>query len=299
LKRVVLLNKPLVVLMAKGGLGNQLHCTMAAFTLAQNIGGPLYIMSPRLKKSALRIREVGLEAFNFGERTENHFKLYKPTGLSLIVWLKWKILFKFFAKRQGSFEIKTTEELEDFLKKPVLSVSTIFLSGHFENASFPLVAAGLGMPTKPELANPGNDYLKLQEILLSKHRSHIFGIHVRLGDFRTWSEGKYLLNREYFESKVGMFKSEFPDSEFWIFSDEPEKALEMMPNGLNTKAISRDYSLTNAEELKLISLTDGVIASHGTFSWWGCYWNKNQKRISYPEPGVCLPGWTDINNHQH
>lgn len=272
---------------------------MAAFTLAQNVGGTLYVLSPRIKKDELRIREVGLEAFKFGERTENYFKLYKPTGLSLIIWLKWKALFKFFAQRRGSFEIRTTEELETFLKNPDRSASLIFLNGHFENASFPLAAAELGMPREPELVNPGNDYLELKKILLSQARSPIFGIHVRLGDFRTWSDGRYLLNGEYFGTKVGMVKTESPESEFWIFSDEPEKALELMPQDLNAKVISRDYLLTNAEELNLIALTDGVIASHGTFSWWGCYWNKNQKRISYPDPGVCLPGWTDINNHQH
>jgi hypothetical protein len=299
LKKVDLASKPLVVLIAKGGLGNQLHCTMAGFTLAQSVGGTLSVLSPRIKKNELRTREVGLEAFNFGERTENYFKLYKPRGLSLISWLKWKLLFKFFARRRNSFVIRTTEEIEVFLKNPAKRVSSIFLSGHFENATFPLVATKLGMPEEVELANPGKDYLKLKAILLSRTNSEIFGIHVRLGDFRTWSDGKYLLDREYFESKVDIFKTESPEAEFWIFSDEPEKALEMMPNDLNAKVISRDYQLTNAEELKLISLTDGVIASHGTFSWWGCYWNKNQKRVFYPEPGICLPGWTDISNHQH
>jgi hypothetical protein len=286
-------------LIAKGGLGNQLHCTMAGFTLAQSVGGALFILSPRIKKNELRTREVGLEAFNFGERTENYFKLYKPRGLSSISWLKWKFKFKLFAHGRNSLVIRTTEEIEAFLKNPDKRVSFIFLSGHFENAKFPLLATKLGMPEDVELANPGKDYLKLKTILLSKTNSEIFGIHVRLGDFRTWSDGKYLLDRRYFESKVDMCKAEFPEVEFWIFSDEPEKATEMMPNDLNAKVISRAYHLTNAEELKLISLTDGVIASHGTFSWWGCYWNKNQERVFYPEPGVCLPGWTDINNHQH
>ena len=272
---------------------------MAGFTLAQNVGGTLSILSPRIKKNELRIREVGLEAFKFRKNSENYFELYMPRGSSLIVWLKWKLFLKLFGGKRGSLSIRTTEELEAFLKNPTQGASPIFLSGHFENASFPLAAAELGMPRELELVNPGKDYLELQEILLSKPRPQIFGIHVRLGDFRTWSDGKYLLNAEYFESRVGLFKTETPEAEFWIFSDEPEKAVEMMPQEINAKVISRKYLLTNAEELKLIALTDGVIASHGTFSWWGCYWNKNQTRIFYPEPGTCLPGWVDINNHQH
>jgi hypothetical protein len=176
---------------------------------------------------------------------------------------------------------------------------SIHLGGHYENSEIPQKARLLGFPQRLPLKSPGSNYQWLASAIGNQVRTPIIGLHVRLGDFRHWQNGNFLLDSTYYRERLRLALAEQPHAEVWIFSDEPKVAASFVSEMAATKVISEDFELTNAEELSLLAMLDVIIASHGTFSWWSCFWKESQENIYYPDPRLCLSEWIDINLARH
>jgi hypothetical protein len=166
------------------------------------------------------------------------------------------------------------------------------MQGHYENAYFPVGARELGFPSKLDLMTTSKDFKSLESILNLPNRRSIIGVHIRLGDFRTWNNGAFMLSKKYYLDNLRTISDRFPENQVWVFSDEPAKASEMLGDGYELLEISKNFNLTNAEELVLLSRVDAILASRSTFSWWACYWKEIQSNIWYPDRNLCLDGWT-------
>jgi len=101
-----------------------------------------------------------------------------------------------------------------------------------------------------------------------------------------------MLNSQYYVENLRSIMDRFPDSQVWVFSDEPDQAAEMLGSEFELLEVSKSFNLNNAEELILLSRVDAILASRSTFSWWACYWKEAQINIWYPDLNLCLDGWT-------
>ena len=166
------------------------------------------------------------------------------------------------------------------------------MQDHYENALFPLLACELGLPPRFNLIEKSQNFRSLEQSLSLQNRKTIIGVHVRLGDFRTWKNGAFMLDSHYYLENLRLISKRFPYSQVWVFSDEPEEAAEMLGSEFELFEVSKNLNLTNAEELVLLSRVDAILASRSTFSWWACYWKETQSNIWYPDLNLCLDGWT-------
>jgi len=130
------------------------------------------------------------------------------------------------------------------------------------------------------------------------------GIHVRAGDvmrFDKWEFGYTIPQRPYFEQAMSHFVSRLQQQghggrvQFIVTTD----SLVWVKRTINFKSIAQQLNRTSSSkknevvvdvvyseghnsgfDLALLSLTDGVIMSTGTYGWWGA-WLANKTTIYY------------------
>ncbi|XP_033730736.1 galactoside 2-alpha-L-fucosyltransferase 2-like, partial [Pecten maximus] len=129
------------------------------------------------------------------------------------------------------------------------------------------------------------------------------GIHVRRGDYVT--EKRPMADREYFEYAKRYFLKIFSNVLFIVTTSPNERdqmwCINNIQNGsgLTVLASSNDSFV----DLALLSLTDHVIISTGTFGWWAGFLNKGHvfyfdwipmNHSRYNRKDYILPHWIGI-----
>lgn len=140
------------------------------------------------------------------------------------------------------------------------------------------------------------------QLLLDRARSS-FGIHVRLGD--NLIQDRNLENSlvSFYSRALGAIDGLSSESDFLVFSDNPALALRILElSGWPNRLVAAPPNLSPGNTLKLMAMTDGLLASASTFAWWGAFLNKNQDRIFFRatdksfaanfNPGIYLQDWT-------
>ena len=278
-----------------GGLGNQLHTLAAGYVLSKLNNRNLVLLLPQTSApDSLRKNEKDVTAFDIHDLPDVAVSTLSRKG-GAKQRLKRVILRGVSATSKRLFsrvhlrtiDINTeSHDLEITIKDP------LFMEDHYENAYFPARARELSFPAKLNLVTKSREFLDLEQSIMNPSRRTIIGVHIRLGDFRTWNGGSYLLETSYYLENLRSISRQFPNSQVWVFSDEPEEAATMLGSEFELMEISKDYDLSNAEELVLLSRTDAILASRSTFSWWACFWKEGQSNIWYPDTALCLAGWT-------
>lgn len=291
--------KKSVYVLGSGGLGNQIHSLIAAYCVAKRCQLKIIYLLPRKPHNSLRIREEMLDTFRLEDVIDCPLEIISPVGFSLLRWVGIKLKLRLMIKLNFILNLPTTSDLLPLVSSNRALNKSINLSGHYENSEFPEMALFLGFPSALTLRNPGSTYQTIKLALENPRRNSVIGLHVRLGDFRHWQNGDFLLDASYYKERLMLAINKLKGAEVWIFSDEPKVAASFLQEITPVKVISEEYELTNAEELCLLADSDLIIASHGTFSWWGCFWKQEQDDIYYPDPALCLSNWVDINLVKH
>jgi hypothetical protein len=283
-----------------GGLGNQLHSLAAGFSLAAKHNLNLVILSTKPRSKNRRSRELDIFNLQFDSLKNVQIRFIAATGFSKINWSVRKILLRTAAQFGIVSTIRTSEEIKENLVGTKLPRKRSVLDGHFENSEFPVLAKSLGFKVPLELNMKSREFLEFEKYLSSGDRPFVIAVHIRLGDFRTWHNGEFLLEAEYYIKRISLMRVQQPDSQIWLFSDEPIESQKMLGGfSGDIRNISANHNLNNAEEMRLLSLSDALICSRSTFSWWAAFWSQNQNSIFYPDGGSCLTGWRDLDLQVH
>ena len=278
-----------------GGLGNQLHTLAAAYCVAKIKSQKIVLLLPRgTKATSLRRNEKDITSFDIHE-----LPLGIVTSLGPNDGVRKKLIrhilrgYSSVSKKLFPRTHLRLEELEtDAYSSKIRLQEPRFMQDHYENAFFPVVAREFGFPLRFNLIEMSQNFRNLEQSLRLPNRKTVIGVHIRLGDFRTWNNGTFMLDSQYYLENLRSIMVRFPNSQVWVFSDEPEEAAEMLGSEFELLEVSRSFDLTNAEELALLSRVDAILASRSTFSWWACYWKDIQSNIWYPDLNLCLDGWT-------
>lgn len=93
-------------------------------------------------------------------------------------------------------------------------------------------------------------------------------VHIRLGDY----DGEYhtRLGKDYYLPAMKHFSGQF-----WIFSDEPKKAKELL--GTEHTYVEGNHYIT---DLYMMTKFKNHIIGNSTFSWWGSYLADSEKTIA-------------------
>ena len=105
-------------------------------------------------------------------------------------------------------------------------------------------------------------------------------VHVRLGDYV--SIGTFgIPSKKYYENAINYILENSQLKTIWLFSNEPEEALCLLPkNSRKQIRIIPDSGLTPAETLELMRHCHAYVIANSTFSWWGAYLSYNQKSLT-------------------
>jgi hypothetical protein len=155
------------------------------------------------------------------------------------------------------------------------------------------------------LSNPSEFFLKNQARLDAEKPT---GIHLRLGDYKNFENVYGKLTSKYFEN--GLVESSHDDTnhELWVFSDEPEKAKEVLGWRFRHAYYVPNYpSARPLESMILLSKMRRKVLSNSTFSWWAAFLGYPEQECTvFPRPmfgkdgpieqeGFLLDGWHQID----
>lgn len=106
-------------------------------------------------------------------------------------------------------------------------------------------------------------------------------IHVRRGDFFN-SDNINLFGdvctKKYFEKAIGLIESKVPNAIFFVFSNDLNWVKENLIIS-NVVYVSCNSGKNSWKDMYLMSLCKHNIIANSTFSWWGAWLNKNEKKI--------------------
>lgn len=133
---------------------------------------------------------------------------------------------------------------------------------------------------------------------------HPLILHIRMGDYRN-EKSIGMIDKNYVELALSYAINQGEFKKIWLFSDEPEEAMSLVPSYLHPKVevipeVEGSPTLTQ----EVMRLGCGYVLSNSTFGWWAAYLSRNEpKTVIIPDPwfkkieeplGLIPTSWTRI-----
>jgi hypothetical protein len=265
-----------------GGLGNQLFQYAAALYESE-------------KKNVVLVSSLGAPRNSFFGKPEIFsFKLEAIGFSTKASWLVKKGAG--FSLRQGLYRTKI-EEIK-LVRTVMFRLGEALLSFHLRKRISLIICAGVGYS---ELPNPDRDQLligyfqsyrwasdpavleKLQRIELTGNSAKYMEyqdmakaekplvVHIRLGDYK--NETNFgILPESYYKKAIQQQLLSKKYSSIWLFSDELDDALQLIPKNLGIKIrLIEELDDSAAATLQVMRLGHGYVIANSTYSWWGAF----------------------------
>jgi hypothetical protein len=274
----------MIIVNLKGGLGNQMFQYALGRTLALQNNDTLKLEIEGLDRANQTgdiYRAFGLGHFNIEKNiaTASEVQTLKYPYGTLSKGLRW-FNFKVLRKTHIVFEPAVLRWTGD-----------IFLDGYWQspryfadNRDTLLSEFTLVSPLPPA----GATFASQMQSTVS------VSIHVRRGDYiknpRVLAEFG-VCSLEYYATAIARIKSIHPNPTFFVFSDDMAWVKENLPVGDSAVFVS-DATITDYQELILMSKCEHNIIANSSFSWWGAWLNQNPNKIVVtPTPWFESAAW--------
>ena len=108
-----------------------------------------------------------------------------------------------------------------------------------------------------------------------------------------------ICTREYYRKAFNYIIERVENPVFYVFSDEPEKAAEMLKE-YNCCLITENRNENSYKDMYLMSRCRYHIIANSTFSWWGAWLDKRSNQIVVTpsrwnnicrKNEICCNGW--------
>jgi Glycosyl transferase family 11 len=108
-------------------------------------------------------------------------------------------------------------------------------------------------------------------------------IHLRRGDYLTVFGTSAVLPMEYYKAAIELVSHRFPDSTFFVFSDDAAHARESFLGDPRFVVVDHNDAHTAHEDMVLMASCRQHIIANSTFSWWGAWLNpRSDKQVIAP-----------------
>lgn len=257
-----------------GGLGNQLFCYAAARRLA-------------LKNNAELVIDH-VSGFEFDHKYRRHYQLDKfhiPCRLAtpserFKPFPRLRRYIKKRVHRSKPFEKRPyiLQEGVDFDKRllDIRFKGTKYLEGYWQSEQY---FTDIEEVIRNELrfqepVDPENH--RMREAITSKLS---VAIHLRFFKPPGDTEGNNAPG-QYYQRAVDFMRKKYPDAHYFIFSDRPDAAAEMIPLSSDQyTVVNHNRGDDNAPyDMWLMSHCDHFIIANSTFSWWGAWLSENSDK---------------------
>jgi len=158
-----------------------------------------------------------------------------------------------------------------FNKIEILPNMDYYLDGYWQSEKYFLE---IREELRNEFSPPTNVLDKLLKTISTNSNS--VSIHIRRTDYVTSNGYHPVQTVEYYENALNIIGDY---DNLFVFSDD----IQWCKNNLNFKKMIFVESLSEIEDLWLMSLCKNNIIANSTFSWWGAWLNKNpNKKVVAP-----------------
>jgi hypothetical protein len=122
----------------------------------------------------------------------------------------------------------------------------------------------------------------------------LIGIHIRLGDYREFQNGKYFYPLSFYRSLIQSLTDQYPfPLAFIIVSDQPLTSQDFLGHNVY---ISHSSEIV---DMSILSLCDGVIGPPSTFSFYACNFIGNENLLHLEKKLIEIPkSFIDALNSQ-
>jgi hypothetical protein len=120
---------------------------------------------------------------------------------------------------------------------------------------------------------------RFHQLVAAADKTKPIAVHVRLGDFRTWHGGSFVLPPEYYAAALEYLRKKGLRGPVWVFTDEENLEPAYMSVLEGPLFIQ---NLSDFEQLCLMARCNAIIASKSSFSWWACNWSVFPENVVFP-----------------
>jgi hypothetical protein len=264
-----------VYIRARGGLGNQLSFLIEGLSTATKTKRKLWIDLRYSGSSNNSLsKRASIKEFQINSKIETKYIDNTGTKIEKIIC---QVLY-------------LSSYCYFYLKKTTNS-TTMFINTklHFEGKTTTNLLSNKGLIQDFYHKNPSRKYRELSDIL---HNKRIISLHYRYGDYKDWHNGRYIISpSKYLDLITDLLKVDKKIArEIWVFTDDVEKFNSNFPPNFKCKVILSE-TLSDSEQLMLLSKSYYIIGSHSTFSFWACVLHKSPNTVYVPADSLTMPGW--------
>ena len=258
----------MIVVKLIGGLGNQLFQYAAGLQLANNHNVPLKLDANAFKE--YKLRKIDLQNFQLDYDLATDKEINSLKNESIWNGLKNRLL-------PYSYKSHYKEPYFHFNPSYYLLGSNVYLQGYFQSEKY-FTAIKEQIHSKFKLKD--DITVHLQSLANELNNKNSVSIHIRAGDYSLNKTADYhgILSKEYYTKAIQIIKDKIPNAEFYLFSDEIEKA-KMVLTDQPIQIISRDVATNHLEDFYLMSQCKHNIIANSSFSWWATWLNPNPDKI--------------------
>lgn len=275
----------MVIVKIGDGLGNQMYNYACGYAAAKKNGDTLRLDISECDNSD--IRDYQLEdvfkidchdTISFSNRTIFH-KIFKRL---------WRDLLHHVVYENKNYIFLYDERV--YRKK---RFRDIYLYGYWQNFQFFEFCKD---DIKRQFKCKYKQSSKVKKLIKRFSSENTCAIHIRGGDIIG-------PEAEYFKRAIDLMKSNNPDVEFIVFTNDMDKASECMltwDESIKAEFIGKLGSFSDTDEFFMMSACKNQIISNSTFSWWAAYLNENDRKtiiapvISNASSNIYPEGWTVI-----
>ena len=267
---------------ATGGLGNQLFQVAAALGSGCD---ELVVLPNQANARKNASGKLDIEDFSFGE----YLDIDRETKL-------WLISQKGINYTLRHFASKRIDEPKNIFSKLILLATSALLTLNLKGPVKALANRGLGFDPIALAKRGEHFYIGYFQSVKSLHNSNVRAVmqsmklknestileefscyanseeplivHVRMGDYSD-SDLFGILPKSYYEEAIGYLWGSGTYKKIWLFSDEPDKAFNQIPENLkNHVRVIPDFEGSTPITFEVMRLGRGYVIANSSFSWW-------------------------------
>lgn len=280
----------MILIFVQGGIGNQLF-QYALYTKLKKQGKRVWLDYSFIESQMNSIsRQTIFDVFQLDRK----YRLAAARGIA--GKLHRRVFLPLFKRSMGCYF-----EKEDGVFDPeVLQLRKGYLEGYWQS---PKYFEGCDALLQQRLTFQHQMNAGSREMLEKIRSANTpVSVHIRLGDYTTDNNREIFGNictKEYYTKAISFITERYPDATFFVFSNEPKKATEVIdiPNAV---IVDVNDESTASADMYLMSQCHHNILANSSFSWWAAWLNRNpDKQIiaprkwlnGKPTPDVCPDSW--------
>lgn len=284
---------PVVTVLLRGGLGNQLFGWASGYALSRRISGKLLLDSHKIRRKDTEILDPRvLELGYFNLRMSGGENL-----CSLSLSAIWKLAGSVGISRNHSFTFK--EGNFDYDSTIENITGSVLLDGYFQSWRYfeSYSSEIIGQLTNRKMLHP-----RVEQLERTLRQDSWLGVHVRRGDYLNVGI-MALPDQVYYRKAISLASDICGASKIMVFSDDIERAKELIP--FADRFVGPEITPRPGDVVHLLSKATAIIGANSSLSWWAGYihdrpegpkifparWFSDPRRKT---PDLIPPGWITV-----